>query len=175
MRSRSNTGRGGFVLVTMSAGALAMTGVLGMAFDIGRMYIAKSELQTFADAAALAGTLRLNGQSSGIPRAGRSYGDADFLPVELQQYTADVKPGYRPICTIDQQWPARELVRQSRKPHELQLCPGGCACRSSNLFHGCSPGRKAFGYWRGRNSRSTRTQPRFDTAGHVPVHSDFAQ
>ncbi len=67
MQARSR--RSGFVLVTMAAGALAMTGALGMAFDIGRMYIAKNELQTFADAAALAATLRLNGQGSGIARA----------------------------------------------------------------------------------------------------------
>lgn len=53
----------------MTAGALTMTGVLGMAFDIGRMYIAKSELQSFADAAALAAALRLDGQSTGITRA----------------------------------------------------------------------------------------------------------
>jgi Flp pilus assembly protein TadG len=66
---RSQSRRSGFVLVTMAAGALAMTGALGMAFDVGRMYIAKSELQTFADAAALAATLRLNGQASGITRA----------------------------------------------------------------------------------------------------------
>lgn len=66
---RSHSGRRGFVLITMSAGALAMTGVLGMAFDIGRMYVVKSELQTFADAAALAATMRLNGQASGITRA----------------------------------------------------------------------------------------------------------
>ena len=67
MRSRSR--RSGFVLVTMTAGALTMTGMLGMAFDIGRMYIAKSELQSFADAAALAAALRLDGQSTGITRA----------------------------------------------------------------------------------------------------------
>ena len=67
MQSKSR--RSGFVLVTMAAGALAMTGALGMAFDVGRMYIAKNELQTFADAAALAATLRLNGQGSGIARA----------------------------------------------------------------------------------------------------------
>jgi Flp pilus assembly protein TadG len=67
MRSRSR--RSGFVLITMAASALVMTGALGMAFDIGRMYIAKSELQSFADAAALAATLRLNGESTGITRA----------------------------------------------------------------------------------------------------------
>ena len=53
----------------MTAGALTMTGMLGMAFDIGRMYIAKSELQSFADSAALAAALRLDGQSTGITRA----------------------------------------------------------------------------------------------------------
>ena len=72
----------------MTAGALTMTGVLGMAFDIGRMYIAKSELQSFADAAALAAALRLDGQSTGITRAQNEVIDhAQRLPVEFGRFT----------------------------------------------------------------------------------------
>jgi Flp pilus assembly protein TadG len=59
----------GYVLITMSLGAIAMTGALGMAVDLGRMFIAKSETQTFVDAASLAAATKLNGQSTGIAAA----------------------------------------------------------------------------------------------------------
>jgi hypothetical protein len=44
-------------------------GVLGMAVDIGRLYIAKNETQIFTDAAALAAATKLNGTSQGITDA----------------------------------------------------------------------------------------------------------
>lgn len=59
----------GYVLITMALGAIAMTGALGMAVDLGRMFIAKSETQSFVDAASLAAAVKLNGQSSGITNA----------------------------------------------------------------------------------------------------------
>jgi len=59
----------GFVLITMAAGAIALLVALGLAVDLGRMFIAKSETQTYVDAAALAATLELDGTQSGITRA----------------------------------------------------------------------------------------------------------
>lgn len=59
----------GFVLVTMAAAAVAMLLALGLAVDMGRMFIVKSETQAYADAAALAACLQLNGQQSGITAA----------------------------------------------------------------------------------------------------------
>ena len=41
----------GFVLVTMALGAVAVFGCLGLAVDLGRMYIVKNEAQSYADAA----------------------------------------------------------------------------------------------------------------------------
>jgi uncharacterized membrane protein len=38
----------------IAVSATLMTAMLGMAVDLGRMFIVKNELQTFADAAALA-------------------------------------------------------------------------------------------------------------------------
>jgi uncharacterized membrane protein len=46
-----------------------LIGVTGMAIDIGRMYITKGEAQHFADAAAIAGALKLDGTTSGITSA----------------------------------------------------------------------------------------------------------
>lgn len=43
--------------------------VAGLAIDMGRMYLIKSELQAFADAAALTAALRLDGTDQGIKSA----------------------------------------------------------------------------------------------------------
>src|SRR5580765_6835306 len=76
MRSRSielarggKNKRSGFVLITMGFTVIALVGVLGMAVDIGRMFIAKNETQAFCDAAALSAALALDGTTGGIANA----------------------------------------------------------------------------------------------------------
>jgi len=59
----------GFVLIGMSVGVLLLLASLGMAFDFGRIYIARNEAQIFTDAAALTAALKLDGTSSGIDAA----------------------------------------------------------------------------------------------------------
>jgi Flp pilus assembly protein TadG len=59
----------GFVLIAMSAAMLLMLGLVGMAFDFGRIYIARNEAQLFTDAAALAAAQRLDGTAAGVGRA----------------------------------------------------------------------------------------------------------
>ena len=66
--TRRNKQRG-FVLITMAAAAFALIGVLGMAVDIGRMFIAKNETQAYCDSAALAAALVLDGTTTGIASA----------------------------------------------------------------------------------------------------------
>jgi len=56
----------GFVLVMMGLTAFALFGIMGLALDVGRMYIAKNEAQTYADAGAVEAALRMNGTSGGI-------------------------------------------------------------------------------------------------------------
>jgi Flp pilus assembly protein TadG len=63
---RMNDRRRGFVLITMGFTVIALVGVLGMALDIGRMFIAKNETQAFCDSAALAAALALDGTTVGI-------------------------------------------------------------------------------------------------------------
>ena len=46
-----------------------MIAMLGLSFDVGRMFITKNELQTFADSAALAATAELSGAKSGVQAA----------------------------------------------------------------------------------------------------------
>lgn len=68
-RRRRPTGQKGYILVTT---ALLLTGLIaatGLSVDIGRMYIARNEAQTFADAAALAGGLELDGSAQGVTNA----------------------------------------------------------------------------------------------------------
>jgi hypothetical protein len=43
--------------------------VIGLAFDLGRVYIARNEAQVFTDAASLAAAAKLDGTADGIERA----------------------------------------------------------------------------------------------------------
>lgn len=59
----------GYVLISVATAAVVLMGAVGMAVDLGRMYIAKGEAQTFADSAALGAVLELDGTSEGLDRA----------------------------------------------------------------------------------------------------------
>ena len=61
--------RKGFALLTTGACLVAMVGALGLSVDISRLYIARSEMQGYADAAALSAALELDGTAAGITRA----------------------------------------------------------------------------------------------------------
>jgi Flp pilus assembly protein TadG len=67
--TRKKSREGGFTLLTTAVCLIALTGVVGLAIDVGRMYIAKSEVQNFTDSASLAATLELDGTWQGINRA----------------------------------------------------------------------------------------------------------
>ena len=49
--------------------AIAILAMTGLAIDLGRMYVAKNEAQTYTDMAALSGALRLNGTLTGFTDA----------------------------------------------------------------------------------------------------------
>jgi Flp pilus assembly protein TadG len=53
----------------MSIAMLLLLATLGMAFDFGRIYIARNEAQLFTDAAALVAVRSLDGSGSGVERA----------------------------------------------------------------------------------------------------------
>lgn len=59
----------GFTLITTALCLIAMIGVIGLAIDAGRLYIAKGEVQNFTDSASIAATLELDGTWQGIYRA----------------------------------------------------------------------------------------------------------
>src|SRR5690349_24730694 len=59
----------GFTLIATAVCLIALIGMLGLAVDLGRVYITKNEAQAFTDAAALAAARCLNGKASGITNA----------------------------------------------------------------------------------------------------------
>jgi len=61
--------RSGFVLITMALASVGTLAVVGLAVDVGRLYVIRNELQSYTDAAALSAALKLNGTSSGLTAA----------------------------------------------------------------------------------------------------------
>ena len=59
----------GFVLIAMSAAMVLMLAMIGLAFDIGRIYIARNEAQVFTDSAAMTAASRMDGTTEGLQRA----------------------------------------------------------------------------------------------------------
>jgi uncharacterized membrane protein len=59
----------GFVLIAMSVSMLLLLAVMGLAFDLGRIYIAKNEAQVFTDAAAMTAAAKIDGTAAGLERA----------------------------------------------------------------------------------------------------------
>src|SRR5436190_11916813 len=55
--------RKGFTLIATGFCIASLLGMLGLAIDLGRVYIAKNETQSFTDTAAMAAVLKLDGIS----------------------------------------------------------------------------------------------------------------
>lgn len=65
---RTGSESGVAILMTVLSLSL-LAGMLALTFDLARIYLAKNELQTFADAATLAATAELDGAEEGLARA----------------------------------------------------------------------------------------------------------
>jgi uncharacterized membrane protein len=59
----------GFVLIAMAASMFLLLAVIGLVFDLGRIYIAHNEAQMFTDAASMAAAVHLNGTAAGLTEA----------------------------------------------------------------------------------------------------------
>lgn len=53
----------------MSVTMLLLLAIIGMAFDLGRIYIARNEAQVFTDSAAMTAVSKLDGTPQGLARA----------------------------------------------------------------------------------------------------------
>jgi Flp pilus assembly protein TadG len=67
--TRPGTKEKGFALLATGLSVVAVIGMLALAFDLGRAYLAKNEAQVFTDAASLEATMELDGTMAGIARA----------------------------------------------------------------------------------------------------------
>jgi uncharacterized membrane protein len=59
----------GFVLIVTCIVLAILMALAALGIDVGRMYVIKSELQAFADAAALNAAIQLDGTDQGLARA----------------------------------------------------------------------------------------------------------
>ena len=65
---RSNPQKG-FVLIAMAAAMFLLLALIGMVFDLGRVYIIRNEAQVFTDAASMTAAKQLDGTPEGLARA----------------------------------------------------------------------------------------------------------
>jgi hypothetical protein len=65
----SRGAQSGFVLATAMVTLTALLALVGLGVDIGRVYVVRSELQVYADEAAIAAGFELDGTAAGIQRA----------------------------------------------------------------------------------------------------------
>ncbi len=79
-------GREGFVLLSAAVAIVAVVGFLGLAIDVGRMYVAKSELQAYADQAAMAAAFALDGTSQGITNASAAIQNISGSPSQSNRW-----------------------------------------------------------------------------------------
>lgn len=68
-RVTARRGQDGFVLIAMSVCMFFLLAVIGLVFDLGRVYIARNEAQVFTDAASMAAAKELDGTATGVKRA----------------------------------------------------------------------------------------------------------
>ena len=59
----------GFVLIVTCIVLAILIALAALGIDVGRMYVIKSELQAFADAAALNAAIQMDGTDQGLERA----------------------------------------------------------------------------------------------------------
>jgi hypothetical protein len=91
MNRFKRTGQRGFILPLACISLFALVGMLGLAVDIGRIYIVKSEAQAFADFAALAAVRHLNGKDTGIAQAKAAVANStNTWNFSTQRFTADL-------------------------------------------------------------------------------------
>lgn len=69
LEAAGKRGEKGFSLLLLATCVTVLLGMLGLTFDLGHMFIIKNELQTYADAAALAAVYYMDGTQTGIQSA----------------------------------------------------------------------------------------------------------
>ncbi|HSR08561.1 MAG TPA: pilus assembly protein TadG-related protein [Bryobacteraceae bacterium] len=65
----NHCGERGFSLILIGLALFVMIGMVGLAIDVGRMFVYKSELQAFVDNAAMAAITKMDGTQAGVQAA----------------------------------------------------------------------------------------------------------
>ena len=83
--------QGGAVIITVALALLFLLGFMGIALDLGRLFIVKTELQTAMDSCALAAAKELDGAADALSRATSAGKTAGGLnKVNLQKAGAEI-------------------------------------------------------------------------------------
>ncbi len=91
----------GYVAIAVTLSLAFLLGIVGLAIDLGTMYTAKNESQSFVDSAALDAALQLNGAVAGVANALAAvaanpkkwrFGTSDFSNVTVTFSTAPYGP-----------------------------------------------------------------------------------
>jgi len=85
----------------MSVCMFLLLAVIGMAFDLGRVYIARNEAQMFADAASMSAAKQLDGTAAGLDRARAA---VTALPNRWNLGTEDFSGVVTEFSTDGKQW-----------------------------------------------------------------------
>ena len=120
--------RQGFVLIAMCATLFLLLGMIGLAFDLGRVYVARNEAQVYTDAAALTAATKLDGTVAGLDQARAAVkglpGRWNFgsLPITgaTVEFSAD---GKKWLATASQTAPSESLrlVRVSAPANTVEI------------------------------------------------------
>ncbi len=105
------------MLVTMALTAAGVIAVAGLAVDLGRVFIVKNEIQVYADAAALAGAMALDGTTTGIQNA------ASAIAASGNKWNFGTTSVSRSIGNLCRGVP-RPMGRQSESGRGILLCQG---------------------------------------------------
>ncbi len=85
-------GQRGFSLTLLALCLFVMIGMLGLAVDVGKMFITKNELQTFVDASALAAVMQMDGSQAGIEGANTTATAGPLGTAKPNGYNLDTVP-----------------------------------------------------------------------------------
>ncbi|WPG35676.1 pilus assembly protein TadG-related protein [Variovorax sp. EBFNA2] len=92
--SRTPRHQRGAMIITVALFMLFLLGFMGIALDFGRLFVARTELQTAVDSCALAAANELNGESTAISRAqsaGQTAGNANNVNLQSATWSGQGK------------------------------------------------------------------------------------
>lgn len=102
MTQARHEGERGFVMILAVVAAVVLFGMLGLSFDLGRMYITRNEFQAYVDSAALAAVLELDGTASGVTQSASTAKNfpnqwtfgTDAVPTPTVTFSTQQETGY---------------------------------------------------------------------------------